>query len=111
MMLGVSLFECFSSGGSNERRYDTTEDFSAVRQSSTDPLHLFESALSSNGGRSLFDDLLVPPLNGAVSSEKRNGISVFVSENLNLEVPRMLSQLHDEDGRAGDFGLHLRDDK
>lgn len=72
-----------------------------------DPLHLFESCWGSDGGRSLLYDLLVPPLNGAVSAKERDGVSVFISENLNLKVPGVLRQLHDEDGRAGDLSLHL----
>lgn len=63
----------------------------------TDPLHLFKSRWGSDSGGGLLYDLLVPPLNGTVSSKQRNGISVFISKDLNLEVSRMLSQLHDED--------------
>lgn len=62
-----------------------------------DLLHLFKSGWGSNSGRGLLYDLLVPPLNGTVSSKQRNGISVFISKDLNLEVSCMLSKLHDED--------------
>lgn len=64
----------------------------------TDPFHLFKGGQSCYGGRSLLNDLLVPPLDGAVSPKQRDGVSIFISKNLNLEVSRVLSQLHDEDG-------------
>lgn len=74
----------------------------------TDPLHLLKGRWSRYGCRSLLDDLLVPPLDGAVSAKQRDGVPVFISKNLNLKVSRVLSQLHDEDRRAGSLGLNLR---
>lgn len=73
----------------------------------TDSFHLFEGRRGSYGGRSLLNDLLVPPLDGAVPAKQRDGVSVFISKNLNLEVPGVLSQLHDKDRRAGNLCLNL----
>lgn len=70
-------------------------------------LHFLKHEVGGDGGRSLLDDLLVPALHGAVTAEQGDGIAILVSQDLHLQVPRVFRQLHDEDGRAGDFGLDL----
>ena len=71
------------------------------------PLHLFEGGGGRYGGRSFLDDLLVPPLDGAVAAEHGDGVAVLVGQDLDLQVAGVLRQLHDEDGRAGHLCLDL----
>lgn len=60
-------------------------------------LHVLKHNGSGDGGGSLFNDLLVAPLHGAVSAEQGDGIAVLVGKDLHLQVPRVLGELHDED--------------
>lgn len=90
--------------GDHQQDGEGTQTQTATR---TDPLHLLKGRWSGYGCRSFLNDLLVPPLDGAVSSKQRDGVPVFISKNLNLKVSGVLSQLHDEDGRAGDLWLNL----
>lgn len=69
--------------------------------------HVFEDVGRGDGSRSLLDDLLVPPLHGAVSSEQGDGVAVLIGQDLHLQVTSVLGELHDENGRAGNFCLHL----
>ena len=71
-------------------------------------LHLLKGQGGGYGGRGLLYDLLVSPLDGAVSPEQGDGVAVLVGQDLHLEVAGVLGQLHDEDGRAGNLGLNLR---
>ncbi len=43
------------------------------------------------------------PLDGAVSAEERDVVAVLIGEQLHLQMSRAVGQLHDEDGRSGDF--------
>lgn len=92
------------------RNVDPQQDGKGT-QTPADPFHLLEGGCSRDGCRSLLDDLLVPPLDGAVSAEQRDSVPVFIGKNLNLEVSRVLSQLHDEDRRAGNLRLNLHTQK
>jgi len=73
----------------------------------TNLFHFLKCCGGSDGGRRLLDDLLVPPLDGAVSPKEGDGVSVLVSQYLDLKVSGMLRQLHDEDRGAGYLRLHL----
>lgn len=71
-------------------------------------LHVLEGGGRCYGGWGLLNDLLMSPLDGAVSAKQGDGVAVLVGEDLDLQVTGMLGQLHDEDGRAGHLRLHLR---
>lgn len=49
----------------------------------------------------------MPPLDGAVTPEQRHGVPVLVGEDLDLQVPGVLGQLHEKDRGARDLTLHL----
>mmetsp|Transcript_18949 Transcript_18949/g.55655 ORF Transcript_18949/g.55655 Transcript_18949/m.55655 type:complete len:1292 (+) Transcript_18949:3267-7142(+) len=69
--------------------------------------HLLEGLGLGDGGRALLEDLLVAPLGGAVAAVERDGVAVLVADNLDLEVARLGTELHEEDGRAGHLVHHL----
>lgn len=70
-------------------------------------LHDLEHNRYGDGGRRLLNDLLMPPLDGAVTPEQGHGVPILVGEDLDLQVSGMLGQLHEEDGGARDLTLHL----
>ena len=70
-------------------------------------LHELEHGWRGNGGRRLLYDLLVPPLDGTVASEQGHCVPVLVGEDLDLQVPGTLGQLHEEDWGARGLALHL----
>lgn len=70
-------------------------------------LHHLDDSRSCNGDRCLLDDLLVPALDGAVTAKEGDGIAILISQHLYLQVPRMLGQLHQEDGGPRCLCLHL----
>src|SRR5437879_6464480 len=69
-------------------------------------LHHFESGLPHaapeigihNGRRTLFDDLLMPPLNRALPLTEIDSIAVTIRKNLNLYMPGFLDELLNVDG-------------
>lgn len=70
-------------------------------------LHELEHSRYGDGGRRLLDDLLMPPLDGAVTPEQGHRVPILVGEDLHLQVSGVLGQLHEEDGGARDLTLHL----
>lgn len=70
-------------------------------------LHLLKHIRLSNYCRSLLNDLLVAALNRAVTTKKRNGISILVSQQLHLQVPSNRGQLHDKYWGAWNLLLYL----
>ena len=54
----------------------------------------------------LLDDLLVPPLHGAVPPRQGDGGAVLVRQQLHFQVPRGADEAHEEDGRAGHLPRH-----
>ncbi|PNY27761.1 Uncharacterized protein TCAP_02317 [Tolypocladium capitatum] len=66
-------------------------------------LHGLEGVGLGDGDGGLLDDLLVPPLDGAVAAEEGDVVAVLVGQQLDLEMPGVAGQLHDEDGGAGDL--------
>ena len=76
---------------------DVTDELS---KSDSSTFHFFESILFRDGHRGLFDNLLVPTLHRAVTSEEGNGISILVSEQLNFKMPCLTGKLHDKDRRT-----------
>lgn len=71
-------------------------------------LHELEHRRRGDGGGCLLDDLLMPPLDGAVSPKQGHSVPVLVSEDLDLQVTGVLGQLHEKDGGAGDLTLYLQ---
>mmetsp|Transcript_45621 Transcript_45621/g.89126 ORF Transcript_45621/g.89126 Transcript_45621/m.89126 type:complete len:429 (+) Transcript_45621:4278-5564(+) len=71
------------------------------------PFHLFEGILGSNNGWTLLENLLEPPLRRTVASVQCHGVAVLVPHDLDLEMPRVLAQLHEKDGRSDDLVRHL----
>ena len=71
-----------------------------LRETNGSALHFLERLVIRDCDRGLFDDILVATLDRAITAEERNGVSVLVSKELNLQVTRLTSELHDEDGRA-----------
>jgi len=71
-----------------------------LSESNSSLLHLLEPLGLSDGDGSLLDDLLVSPLNRTVSTEKRDGVSVLIRDELDLEMSSRSSESHDEDGRS-----------
>src|SRR5207244_6686067 len=59
------------------------------------------------GGR-LFDQLLVPPLHGAIALAEVDAVSVRVADELDLRVPRGLQVALDVDGAVLEDGLGRR---
>lgn len=55
-----------------------------LRQSNRSALHLLESLRVRDGYRRLFDDLLVPTLDRAVTTKERNCVAVLIGEELDL---------------------------
>ena len=70
-------------------------------------LHLLKGLGGGHGGGGLLDDLLVPPLDGAVPPKQGDGVAILVGQDLHLQVAGVLRQLHDEDRGAGDLSLDL----
>lgn len=70
-------------------------------------LHELEDSRYGNGGRRLLNDLLMPPLDGAVTPKQGHGVPILVSKDLDLQMSGVLGQLHEEDGGAGNLSLHL----
>ena len=66
-------------------------------------LHLGESRLSCNGDGSLFDNLLMSALDGAVTTEERDVVAVLIGKKLDFQVASIACKLHDEDGRSRNF--------
>lgn len=70
-------------------------------------LHVLKDGRRCHRGRGFLDDLLVPPLDGAVPAEQGNGVPILVSQDLDFKVAGVLQELHHEDGGPGDLALHL----
>lgn len=70
--------------------------------------HLFKHFCSRNRGGGFFYDLLMSSLNGAVPPKQRNGITIIISQDLDLQVTSMRCQFHYEDRGSWNFNLHLR---
>mmetsp|Transcript_13544 Transcript_13544/g.23330 ORF Transcript_13544/g.23330 Transcript_13544/m.23330 type:complete len:715 (+) Transcript_13544:4833-6977(+) len=70
-------------------------------------LHLLpDIGLGGNGG-TLLENLLVTTLYRAVTSAESDGVTVLVSNELNLQVASTLGETHDEDRGSGDLRLDL----
>lgn len=63
-------------------------------------LHLLERLGLGDGDGSLLDDLLVATLDGAVATEKGDGVAVLIREDLDLKMASGAGELHDEHGRS-----------
>ena len=73
--------------------------------------HLFPQVFElvfDQGRRGFFDDLLVAALNGAIAFAQVNDIAAIVSENLELDVMRVLDELLDVDAGVAKGFLRLR---
>lgn len=51
-------------------------------------LHLVENFSGCNRSRAFLNNLLMPPLHGAVTTMKCNALAVLIGEKLNLQVSR-----------------------
>ena len=60
--------------------------------------HLLEHLGGGYGGGGLLDDLLVPPLDGAVPPKQGDGVTIVIGQDLHLQVTGVRGQLHDKDG-------------
>mmetsp|Transcript_1563 Transcript_1563/g.3336 ORF Transcript_1563/g.3336 Transcript_1563/m.3336 type:complete len:629 (-) Transcript_1563:319-2205(-) len=74
-----------------------------LRETLGSTLHLLECIRLSNGGRTFFENLLESTLGRTVTTVQGNGVSVFVSDNLDFQVTGVLTELHDENGRSNNF--------
>jgi len=90
--VGVEIFD----GTSGYVTDETTKRDSGL-------LHVLESLRAGNRDGSLFDNLLMTTLNGTITSEKRDVVSVLVSKKLYFQVASATRELHDEDRRTRDF--------
>jgi hypothetical protein len=70
-------------------------------------LHLFEDILVCYNDWGLFNDLLMTPLDGTVSTEDRDGSSFFVGKKLNFQVTCIGGKFHDENWGTGHFKENL----
>lgn len=70
--------------------------------------HLVKHLWGGYWGRRLLNDLLVPPLYGAVPTKQGNGVPVVIGQNLHLQVPGMCGQLHYKDGGSWNLSLYLQ---
>mmetsp|Transcript_13887 Transcript_13887/g.33108 ORF Transcript_13887/g.33108 Transcript_13887/m.33108 type:complete len:869 (-) Transcript_13887:356-2962(-) len=66
-------------------------------------LHLAEGFAGDDDGRSLLEDLLEAALGGAVTSVEGDGVAVLITDDLDLDVTCVLTELHEEDGRSDDL--------
>lgn len=73
-------------------------------------LHVLKDGRRSHSGRGFLDDLLVPPLDGAVPAEQGNGVAILVSQDLDFQMAGVLQEPHHEDGGPRDLALHLLDE-
>jgi hypothetical protein len=72
-------------------------------------LHLLESVGLGKGGRAFFKKHLQATLGGRIATIELYGITVFVADILHFFMPRVLSQLHYENGRPDDVVLNLNE--
>jgi hypothetical protein len=63
-------------------------------------LHSLEGRLLGDSDRSLLNNLLMTTLNGTITTEQGDVVTVLISQQLNLQMAGVSSQLHDEDGRT-----------
>lgn len=61
---------------------------------------MLEGLLGRDGHWGFFNDLLVTTLHRAVTTKKRDGVAVLVSNDLDFQVARSTGKLHDENRRA-----------
>ena len=94
LVIGVRVQVLNGTGG------DVTDQLSKADSST---LHGLERGGLGDGDGGLLDNLLVPTLNGAVSAEQGDVVSVLISQQLDFQMPGIASQLHDEDRGTGDF--------
>lgn len=66
-------------------------------------LHGLKGSGLGDGYGGLFDNLLVSALNRAISAEERDVVAILIGKKLDLQMPGAVGELHDEDGRAGNF--------
>src|SRR5271168_4026787 len=59
-------------------------------------LHCLESSLLCNRNRGLLNNLLMSSLDGTISAEERNVVSILVSQQLNFQMSSISSKLHNE---------------
>jgi biotin-(acetyl-CoA carboxylase) ligase len=78
-----------------------------LSQTLSGSLHLSERFGLGNDGRSLLENLLESTLSGAITAVQSDGISVLVTNNLNLKMAGILTELHDKDGRSHNLVLNL----
>ena len=62
-----------------------------LRKTHGSALHFLKRIRVGDSNGSLLDDLLMPPLYGTVTSEKRDRVAILVSKKLNLQVTRLAS--------------------
>ena len=63
-------------------------------------LHSLERVGLRDGDGSLFDNLLVTSLNGTITTEQGDVVSVLISKKLDLKMAGVAGKLHDKDRRA-----------
>merc|ERR1719183_759678 len=66
-------------------------------------LHLAEGFGGDDDGRALLEDLLEAALGGAVTAVEGDGVAVLITDDLDLDVTGVLTELHEEDGRSDDL--------
>lgn len=81
-----------------ENRHYNGEHNDKERPSMSHLLHVLKGGGRCYGGRGLLNDLLVSPLDGAVSAKQGDGVAVLVGQELDLQVTSVFGQLHHEDG-------------
>ena len=67
--------------------------------------HLLPRGLRETRRRALLDQLLVPPLRGAVALPEVEHVAVLVAQDLDFDVPRPLDVFFDVDARVAEGGL------
>ena len=90
--VGVEVLD----GTSRDVTDETTKTDSSV-------LHGLEGSGLGDGDGGLFDNLLMSALNRAISAEERDVVAILIGKKLNLQMTGAVGELHDKDGRAGNF--------
>mmetsp|Transcript_15041 Transcript_15041/g.36104 ORF Transcript_15041/g.36104 Transcript_15041/m.36104 type:complete len:678 (-) Transcript_15041:325-2358(-) len=78
-----------------------------LRQTLCSQFHLVEGLFWNDGWGSLLKNLLEAPLSRAITAVEGDSITMLISDDLDLDVTRVLTELHDEDGRADNLILNL----
>jgi hypothetical protein len=94
LVVGVGVEVLDGTGG------DVTNE---LTETNSGILHSLERIGLRNGNGSFLNNLLVASLNGTITTEEGDVVSVLISKKLDLKMSSVASKLHDENGRTGDF--------